>query len=93
MNNRRNLESVRKRVVKKALKGMPVSKVAYKYMTSKTFVYKWIKRYKEDPEGEWYEDRSRAPKNPRRKVTEEIKEKKLFRVSFTPKINQVILLD
>ena len=78
MKKRRNLISVRKRVVKKALNGMPVSKVAYSYMTSRTFVYKWLKRYKENPKGEWYKERSRAPKNPKRKVTEEIKEKILF---------------
>jgi hypothetical protein len=37
-----------------------------------------LKRYKEDPKGEWFKDRSRALKNPRKKVTEKINEKILF---------------
>jgi len=40
--------------LKKALEGEKIKKVAHKFMVSRKFVYKWLKRFREDPEGEWW---------------------------------------
>jgi len=49
----RNLERLRKIVVKKSLEGEKIKEIAQRFMVSKKFVYKWLKRFKEDHEGEW----------------------------------------
>jgi len=72
----RNLERLRKIVVKKALEGEKIKEVAHKFMVSRKFVYKWLKRFRENPEGEWWKDRSSRPKTIHRKVDEELREKK-----------------
>ncbi|MHA1407509.1 MAG: helix-turn-helix domain-containing protein [Candidatus Heimdallarchaeaceae archaeon] len=69
MNPTSNPMLIRKRVVKKALKRTPISHLARQYMVSRKFVYKWIRRYHEDPNGAWWEERSRRPRRIRRKVT------------------------
>jgi len=71
----RNLEKLRKIVVKKALEGEKIKKVAHDYMVSRKFVYKWLKRFRENPEGEWWKDRSFRHKTIHRKVNEELKER------------------
>ncbi|MHA1868639.1 MAG: helix-turn-helix domain-containing protein, partial [Candidatus Heimdallarchaeaceae archaeon] len=38
---KRNLEKLRKIVVKKALEGEKIKEIAHKYMVSRKFVYKW----------------------------------------------------
>ncbi|UJG42490.1 MAG: helix-turn-helix domain containing protein [Candidatus Heimdallarchaeum endolithica] len=53
----RNLEKLRKIVVKKALEGEKIKEIAHKYMVSRKFVYKWLKRFRENPEGEWLVER------------------------------------
>ncbi|MHA1867594.1 MAG: helix-turn-helix domain-containing protein [Candidatus Heimdallarchaeaceae archaeon] len=53
----RNLERLRKIVVKKALEGEKIKKVAHDYMVSRKFVYKWLKRFRENLEGEWLVER------------------------------------
>ncbi|UJG43027.1 MAG: helix-turn-helix domain containing protein [Candidatus Heimdallarchaeum endolithica] len=55
--NERNLEKLRKIVVKKALEGEKIKEIAHKYMVSRKFVYKWLKRFRENPEGEWLVER------------------------------------
>jgi len=75
MEKSRNPVLIRKRVVKKVLDGERVTAVAKRFRVSRKFVYKWLKRYKEDPYGEWWEEKSRRPKNIKRKVTEEIRAK------------------
>ena len=75
MNPTSNPILIRKRVVKKALKRTPITLLARNYMVSRQFVYKWLKRYSEDPEGTWWEERSRRPRRIRRKVTPTIREK------------------
>lgn len=74
MKSQRNFEKIRKIVVKKALEGANITHLARDYMVTRQFIYKWLKRYKKNPTGEWWEERSRIPKNPKRKVTPEIKE-------------------
>jgi len=71
----RNLERLRKIVVKKALEGEKIKEVAHRYMVSRKFVYKWLKRFEENPEGEWWKDRSSRPKTIHRKVDEELRER------------------
>jgi len=72
---KRNLERLRKIVVKKALEGEKIKKVAHDYMMSRNFVYKWLKRFRENPEGEWWKDRSSRSKTIHRKVNEELRER------------------
>jgi len=40
-------------VVKKTLEGEKIKEVAHRFMVSRKFVFKWLKRFKEDSEGEW----------------------------------------
>ncbi|MHA1853425.1 MAG: helix-turn-helix domain-containing protein, partial [Candidatus Heimdallarchaeaceae archaeon] len=40
---------IRKRVVKKVVDGEKVTSVAKRFRVSRKFVYKWLKRYREDP--------------------------------------------
>ncbi|MHA1667776.1 MAG: DDE-type integrase/transposase/recombinase [Candidatus Heimdallarchaeaceae archaeon] len=75
MNPDSNPMLIRKRVVKKALNRTPITHLARQYMVSRRFVYKWIKRYRENPKGEWWEERSRRPERIRRKVTPKIRAK------------------
>jgi len=75
MNLNNNLTLVRKRVVKKALKRTPITHLAQQYMVLRKFVYTWLKRYRENPNGKWWEERSRRPRSIRRKVTPQIREK------------------
>jgi len=70
---KRNLEKLRKIVVKKALEGEKIKEVAHRFMVSRKFVYKWLKRFRENPEGEWWKDRSSRPKAIHRKVIEELR--------------------
>ena len=71
---KRNLEKVKKAVVKKALNGENVTLLARTYRVSRTFIYKWKKRYEADPTGAWWKERSRAPHHPQRKVTPEVQQ-------------------
>ena len=75
MNPTSNPILIRKRVVKKALKRTPITLLARNYMVSRKFVYKWLRRYREDPEGTWWEERSRRPRRIRRKITPAIRAK------------------
>ncbi|MHA1852924.1 MAG: helix-turn-helix domain-containing protein [Candidatus Heimdallarchaeaceae archaeon] len=80
MNQPRNSVIIRKRVVKKVLDGENVTSVAKRFRISRKFVYKWLKRYRENPYGEWWKERSRRPKNIQKKVTEEVRASKDHRV-------------
>ena len=75
MKNTRNPELIRKAVVKKVLKGEKVTEVAKRFRVSRKFVYKWKKRYEENPKGEWWKEKSRRPKNIKRKITAEIRKR------------------
>jgi len=76
MNPNSNPMLIRKRVVKKALnRTTAITEIARQYMVSRKFVYKWIERYHENPEGAWWEERSCRPRRRRRKVTPERREK------------------
>ncbi len=75
MNPNSNPTLIRKRVVKKALKRTPITHLARRYMVSRKFIYTWLRRYRENPKGKWWEERSRRPRSIRRKVTPQIREK------------------
>jgi len=44
-------------------------------VVGRKFVYKWLKRFKENPEGEWWKNRSSMPKTLHMKVDEELRER------------------
>ena len=67
MNQPRNPVIIRKRVVKKVLDGENVTAVAKRFRVSRKFVYKWLKRYREDPYSEWWKERSRKRRTLRRR--------------------------
>jgi len=49
----RNLERLRKIVVKKSFgRKQEIKEIAHKFMVSRKFVYRWLKRFMKDPEGE-----------------------------------------
>lgn len=52
---------IRQEAVKKCLEGNVPSKVAKELNKSKAWVCKWLKRYKENPMDNWFEERSRRP--------------------------------
>jgi len=51
-NPERNLERLRKIVVKKNLEREKIKELSHKYMVGRKLVYKWLKRFKDKPEGE-----------------------------------------
>lgn len=60
----------RKEAIELYLQGKTVSSIARKKHKSRKWVHHWINRYKDDPKGEWYKDKSKAPKKRNRKLTE-----------------------
>lgn len=61
----------RKKAIELYNRGEKVSAIALKKRKSRKWVHHWINRYKEDPTGEWYKDKSKAPRKRRYKHTEE----------------------
>jgi transposase InsO family protein len=52
---------LRQEAVKKCLEGKAPSQVAKEVKRSKAWVCKWLKRYKSDPTGNWFDEHSRRP--------------------------------
>ena len=48
--------------VQSYLRGDPVIHILREYKCSKSWLYKWVNRYKVNPNGEWYLEQSRKPK-------------------------------
>jgi transposase len=46
--------------------GKAIKFILQRYGCSKSWLYKWISRYKKDPLGDWYIEQSRKPKNVRK---------------------------
>jgi len=62
-------------------------------MVSRKFVYKWLKRCRENPEGEWWKDRSSRPKTIHRKVNEELRERiRELRVKQGMNVEKIVYL-
>jgi putative transposase len=52
---------LRQEAIRKCFEGQAPSQVAKELKRSKVWVNKWLKRYKNDPTGNWFEERSRRP--------------------------------
>lgn len=63
---------LRQEAVKKCLEGNAPSEVAKELNKSKAWVCKWFKRYKQNPTGSWFEERSRRPHTISRQTHTEI---------------------
>lgn len=51
--------------------GEDLLSILKQFKCSKSWVYKWVKRYKENPSGLWYLEQSRKPKTIRNSVSDE----------------------
>jgi len=47
-----------------------INVIAHMYIVSRKFIYKWLKRFRENLEGKWRKDRSSRPKAINRKADE-----------------------
>ncbi|MDE3247041.1 MAG: DDE-type integrase/transposase/recombinase [Bacteroidota bacterium] len=54
--------------------GQSVASILKQYKCSKSWLYKWLTRYKENPDGQWYLQKSRKPKSSRSLVSEQDRE-------------------
>ena len=54
--------------------GAELKSVLAKYKCSKSWLYKWLIRYKTNPTGTWYLEQSRRPKNMRQTISESDRE-------------------
>lgn len=61
----------RQEAIELHLQGKTIASIAQKKHRSRKWVHHWINRYKDDPNGEWYKDKSKAPKKRNRKLSEE----------------------
>lgn len=52
---------LRRQAVLMYLKGVSVSDISKSINCSRPWVYKWVKRYQSNPNGEWYKEYSRRP--------------------------------
>ncbi|TAN15196.1 MAG: transposase [Chitinophagaceae bacterium] len=57
--------------VQSYLRGEPVIHILRQYKCSKSWLYKWVSRYKTNPQGDWYIEQSRKPKNVSSTITEQ----------------------
>lgn len=69
-----NKISPRQKAIELYLKNTSPTKIANRLGFSRKWVYKWINRYKEDPKGNWFEDRSKATKHPTNKISKKIED-------------------
>jgi len=51
--------------------GQDISIIQSRFKCSKSWLYKWLKRYKENPSGPWYLEHSRKPKTIHYSTSEE----------------------
>jgi len=61
-------EIIRQEAVRLHLQGESVLAVASKIDRTRQWVYKWIGRYEQNPQGNWYKSESNAPKQLNRKI-------------------------
>ncbi len=69
----------RKEAVIRWLNGSPPALIAQSLGKTRQWVYKWIKRYKSFPDGDWSRSHSRAPKTVRSQISEE-QERQIVRI-------------
>jgi len=56
------------------LSGETVLAILTRFKCSKSWLYKWIKRYRSNPVGQWYEEQSKRPKTLRNTTSEQEKQ-------------------
>lgn len=59
---------LRKQAIRMYLAHESVSKIAITLGKSRPWVYKWIERYKSNPQSDWFVDHPSVPKNPANKL-------------------------
>jgi len=64
----RQEENIRQEAVRMHLQGESVMVIATSVARSRQWIYKWIERYKQNPQGEWFMSESKAPKQSIRKI-------------------------
>lgn len=55
--------------------GTPLIEVIKKFKCSKSWLYKWLKRFKSNPGGEWFKEQSRRPKKIYSKINKQEQDK------------------
>jgi len=54
---------LRQEAIRLHLQGESVQMISSKVNRSRQWVYKWVSRYEQNPQGSWYLNQSNAPKN------------------------------
>jgi transposase len=68
MQNNQKEEQLRKRAIELFQKEWKVSEICKTLNCSKRWFYKWLKRYRDNPSGLWYLEKSRRPKTIKKKI-------------------------
>jgi hypothetical protein len=61
-------EIIRQEAIRMHLQGESIIAIANKIDRSRQWVYKWIERYKRNPQGDWFKSESNAPKQSVHKI-------------------------
>lgn len=56
------------------LQGQSPSKIIRNLQKSRQWFYKWLRRFRKNPTGEWYQEQSRRPNSIQRKITRQTEE-------------------
>lgn len=51
----------RKEAILSYLGNLSITKIIKKFKRSRVWFYKWLNRYRANPKGNWFEERSRRP--------------------------------
>jgi transposase InsO family protein len=65
-------EILRQEAVRLHLQGKSVQETAAVINRTRPWVYKWIKRHEQNPQGSWFKSESNAPKQPGRKIDDKL---------------------
>jgi len=68
----------RKEAISLYIAGEPINAITEKLKQCRMWFYKWLKRYKEDPDGKWYDEQSRRPRTYKKKSHQKLKPKLLL---------------
>lgn len=64
----------RKKAVQMYLQGCRPTEISKTLKKSRPWFYKWLRRYQNDPTGNWYEERSRRPNTIHKNITPEVEQ-------------------
>jgi hypothetical protein len=65
-------KSLRQEAIRMHLQGESVQAISAKINRSRQWVYKWVARYEQEPQGNWYLSESNAPKNVSRRIDQSL---------------------